>query len=195
MNPHAVSAKSPHNPRFILMEWLETIQTPETETSIPTIGKKRKAVVVPKEEAVSDEEPDGSGVIDDAELKTFQVRPSSILSSPEVAESSKVTDEPVPGMRQVASQSAPCPHLTLKNSAEMIHSPAIVLPAAPKKPKAEVISVKGVVSDEELPKSGVKYDAELKELQALQARPSSIFLLIKFTMINRKSCGPLDRSK
>lgn len=172
MNLRVVSTKLPYNPHLILMEWLEMIQTPQTDILIPAIGNKRKAVVVPKEEAVGDEELDGSGVTDGAELKVLQVHPPSSMSAPEVVDSSKDIDEPTPGMRQVASQSTSRPHPTLMNSAKMIQRSAIVLPTNPKKRKARVIPKEEAVSDEELKESGVADDAKL---EALQVHPSSIF--------------------
>ncbi|KZP09234.1 hypothetical protein FIBSPDRAFT_900688 [Athelia psychrophila] len=143
----------------------EMIQTPQTDILIPAIGNKRKAVVVPKEEAVGDEELDGSGVTDGAELKVLQVHPPSSMSAPEVVDSSKDIDEPTPGMRQVASQSTSRPHPTLMNSAKMIQRSAIVLPTNPKKRKARVIPKEEAVSDEELKESGVADDAKLEALQ------------------------------
>lgn len=79
MNPRSVSNKLPRNPRPILMKWAEMVQTTETDVLIPEIRKKRKAAVVPKEEAFSDEELEESDVANDDELKALQVRPSTIF--------------------------------------------------------------------------------------------------------------------
>lgn len=83
------------------------IQTAETDSALPAVPKKLKAAVVPKEEAVSDEEFDESGITDDLELKALQVHPSSIVPTSEFASSSKDIKEPSRRERKVASQSAP----------------------------------------------------------------------------------------
>lgn len=74
-NPRTVCNKLLHCLCLVLMEWLEITQAPETDIVLPKIRQKRKARVVPREEAVSDEELEESGVTDDAELKILQVRP------------------------------------------------------------------------------------------------------------------------
>lgn len=134
-------------------------------------------------EAVSDEDRNGSGVTGDVQLEALQVPPPSIMSAPEVADSSKDIEENTPGKRQIASQSAPFPHLTFMNSAEIIQRPAIVPPAAPNKCKARVVPKEEAVAE-----SGV---TDGSDLEALKVCPSSTLLFIKFTMLVRTSGGRL----
>ncbi|KZP16441.1 hypothetical protein FIBSPDRAFT_895026 [Athelia psychrophila] len=59
---------------------LEMVQTTETDVLIPEIRKKRKAAVVPKEEAFSDEELEESDVANDDELKALQAEIRTLRS-------------------------------------------------------------------------------------------------------------------